>query len=360
MDHERPVEEEGDVVWPRDTPEETAEDPQGNQEDCFPIPLSALQPDSITGFDVFFRPGIEDLHALFLKADIPVTEAHRQDLSEQGIQEVYVAKADSTRCMRYIEEGLAGIMADKALDGTKRAKILYDTAVQIVRDVMDEPFNDETITRAVALTDTLTTWLFDEPKHLAHIFGSLSFRNLIATHSVNVCILGSALGRRLGLSQDELKTLSTGLLLHDLGKSMIDEAILTKSGRPTEDEWEIIKSHPEKGVELLEHSEQLDPLSLTVIRQHHEKCSGNGYPAGLKAREIHSYAKIAMLVDVYDAMTTQRSYAQAIDAYPALRTMQSEMGPEVDSQLLRQFIFMLSTRTAKPARAAKGAPRRAA
>ena len=84
-----------------------------------------------------------------------------------------------------------------------------------------------------------------------------------------------------------------------------------------------------------------------------ETCSGRGYPLGLKAREIHLYSKIAMLVDVFDALTTHRSYAQAIDSYPALRTMQTEMGPEFSGPLLRQLILMLGRGGRRLARAAK-------
>jgi len=125
-----------------------------------------------------------------------------------------------------------------------------------------------------------------------------------------------ALGRNLGLSRAELKSLGAGLLLHDIGKSEIDDAILNKRGTLTEEEWNVMRSHPERGEAILSQAEGVDPLALTIVMQHHEKRSGKGYPRGLKGDEIHSYAKICALADVFDALTTQRSYKEALDSFP--------------------------------------------
>ena len=155
-------------------------------------------------------------------------------------------------------------------------------------------------------------------------------------HSDRVASLSLLLARELQLTTGTLKTIVAGALLHDLGKIRIDDSILKKEGRLTEEEFGYIRRHPEMGVTLLEGKEF--PWDVKpVILHHHEKFDGSGYPAGLAGDEIPLTARIVCLADVFDALTSDRPYRVAFTPDQALDIMTAEGGTSFDPELLRTF-----------------------
>ncbi|OGQ21589.1 MAG: hypothetical protein A3I05_03555 [Deltaproteobacteria bacterium RIFCSPLOWO2_02_FULL_44_10] len=136
-------------------------------------------------------------------------------------------------------------------------------------------------------------------------------------HSERVATLSVELGALLGLAERELSYLHRGGLLHDIGKIGIKEAILLKAEGLTDDEFDHIKTHPTKGYDICSRLKSLEP-SLAVIRSHHERIDGKGYPDKLTADEIPFMAKIAAVADSFDAMTHNRPYRHAMSAQKAL------------------------------------------
>jgi putative nucleotidyltransferase with HDIG domain len=161
------------------------------------------------------------------------------------------------------------------------------------------------------------------------------------THSVNVAAVGTLFGQGLGLGVKDLKGLCAGILLHDLGKTRISTDILNKKGKLTKEEFEIIKKHPELGVEILEETGVEFKEERIITLQHHESDDGSGYPYGLKKDEIHPCGKIARIIDVYDALTTKRPYADAIRPFAALAEMKEGMLNCFDTELFKEFVRFL-------------------
>ncbi|MFY9743777.1 MAG: HD-GYP domain-containing protein, partial [Candidatus Sulfotelmatobacter sp.] len=134
-----------------------------------------------------------------------------------------------------------------------------------------------------------------------------------------------ALGRQAGLSEDEVIALRRAGVVHDIGKVAVPDAILLKPGRLTEDEWAIVRQHPVVGERICEPLRSFR-LVLPIIRHHHEKCDGTGYPDGLRRDAIPMPARILQIVDVFDALTTERPYKKALPVPDALRTVREEVG----------------------------------
>ncbi|MCG0274863.1 MAG: HD-GYP domain-containing protein [Thermosediminibacteraceae bacterium] len=133
------------------------------------------------------------------------------------------------------------------------------------------------------------------------------------THSVDVCVLSLLCGIKLGYNQKNLLALGVGALLHDLGKTLIDPAILNKPGKLTQEEFELIMTHPLRGWKLVGEKNEggLHPRSKNVILNHHERYDGSGYPRKLKGHQIDQFSAICAVADVYNAMTTDRVYRKA-------------------------------------------------
>jgi HD-GYP domain-containing protein (c-di-GMP phosphodiesterase class II) len=144
-------------------------------------------------------------------------------------------------------------------------------------------------------------------------------------------------GRRSWEKVDvRLTRLGLGLLLHDIGKLAVPSEILNKPGKLDPEEWEVMKTHPAAGVELL-RSDLISPLVKIIVRSHHERWEGGGFPDDRSGVEIHELARIAAVADVYDAVTSERVYAAARPAHAGVRIIREGRGSAFDAEVVDVF-----------------------
>lgn len=166
-------------------------------------------------------------------------------------------------------------------------------------------------------------------------------------HISRVAALAEWLGKRLKRPPTELRSLLIGGALHDLGKISIKDEILNKKGALTAEEWEIMHQHPEMGEKIALPLQKSLGMSLDIIRHHHEKLDGSGYPDGLQGDEISTPARIMAIVDIYDALTTDRSYRQALANEKAFTILQEDaVNGKLDAAIVNEFITMVKERKA--------------
>ena len=142
--------------------------------------------------------------------------------------------------------------------------------------------------------------------------------------------------RRKDRIEDRLRKLGLGLLVHDVGKLAVPPEILNKPGRLTDPEMEIMKTHAMAGVELLRPAD-LSPLSLSVVRDHHERIDGSGYPEGLFGTQVQEFPRIAAVADVFDAVTSERVYKPAAPPYVGVRVIREGSGAQFCPDVVRHF-----------------------
>lgn len=160
-------------------------------------------------------------------------------------------------------------------------------------------------------------------------------------HSVAVGTLMVALGKQLKLDTALRRDLGLAGLLHDLGKMAIPVEILNKPGRLTDAEFEIIKRHPSIGAAILEKAATIPALAIDVCRHHHERMDGCGYPDGQSGDALSLYARMGAICDVYDAITSARSYKEAWDPSEAIRRMASWKDGQFDPEIFSQFVRLI-------------------
>jgi putative nucleotidyltransferase with HDIG domain len=160
-------------------------------------------------------------------------------------------------------------------------------------------------------------------------------------HSIAVCALMIALARMLKVDEQLTRSLGVAGLLHDLGKASMPMEVLNKPGKLTDAEFDIIKSHPQKGYNMLVGGEGVDAITLDVCLHHHEKMDGSGYPKRLKGEEISLYAKMGAVCDVYDAITSNRPYKSGWDPAESLKKMAEWTQGHFDPKVFHAFVKIL-------------------
>lgn len=148
------------------------------------------------------------------------------------------------------------------------------------------------------------------------------------------------LADRIGISEEEKVHLWRGALLHDIGKLVIPDDILHKPGPLDEEEWAVIKKHPQFAYDWLYPIEYLRP-ALDIPYSHHERWDGSGYPQGLKGREIPIFARIFAVVDVFDALTSDRPYRKAWSIKKTLKYLQDQVNIQFDPEVVKIFVELI-------------------
>ncbi|WP_244731906.1 HD-GYP domain-containing protein [Psychrosphaera aestuarii] len=157
-------------------------------------------------------------------------------------------------------------------------------------------------------------------------------------HSINVSIIMTIFAKHLQIDEKTIHDLATGALLHDLGKINIPDEVLHKPGRLTDDEMVIMRSHVTLGYDILRESSDLSPTILEVVRDHHERLDGSGYPNGKNENELSQFAKMISICDTYDAITASRVYQNARTPIMAFKILRKESGTGFDANLVAEFI----------------------
>jgi len=162
-------------------------------------------------------------------------------------------------------------------------------------------------------------------------------------HNLRVARLCVHIGRQMSMSAYELRVLARAGLMHDIGKLAIPDEVLGKHAALDESEWNLMRTHPEMGLNLLDRAGQSSRETLAVL-YHHERLDGSGYPYGLKAEAIPIEARIVAVADTYDALTSDRPYRRACTHAEARRVLTEEAGPRLDPRAVSALFVALDDR----------------
>jgi cyclic di-GMP phosphodiesterase len=211
-----------------------------------------------------------------------------------------------------------------------------------VKDFLSEPKAPDQVWRSRALVHSTIDFMFADRNVFATFLNTISRESHIYTHSVHVLAYSVALAQRAGLSdRATLREVANGALLIDVGMALVPVAILTKKAALTPDDWAEIKRHPIYGDKILREDGGLGEIALDIVRHHHERMTGAGYPDGIGGPDLSPFVRIAGICDVFDSLTTDRPQRKALSSFAAIRLMAEDMSEELDPELLRAFIDLM-------------------
>lgn len=241
-------------------------------------------------------------------------ESDAADLEQNNFQkELKIARKVHTRTRTYIDHALEDVRLGQAVN--------TDEAKELVTEVANS------ITRS--------------PHAMVWLTNMKERDEYTSIHCMNVCIMAVSFGRSIGMSKSELEIIGLGGLLHDLGKMRVPLDILNKPSKLTVEEFEVMKTHPMEGFKMLQEQGNLPLEVLDIVKHHHERRNGKGYPSQLDGDEINNMTRMVAIVDVYDAITSDRCYHDAITPYDALKNMYEWVNEDFDKDIIEQFIKCL-------------------
>jgi putative nucleotidyltransferase with HDIG domain len=220
--------------------------------------------------------------------------------------------------------------AAKICVGSKRAVVSMFHEVRMGKAVSPEA--------AGALVDEISSSVMRNPGALISLARLKTADDYTYMHSVAVCALMVALARQLDLDEATVRELGMAGLLHDLGKALMPMEVLNKPGKLTDEEFAIIKGHPEAGHRILVEGATAGEIPLDVVLHHHEKMDGSGYPLRFKGEQISLYARMGAVCDVYDAITSNRPYKAGWDPAESIRKMAEWCNGHFDEHIFQAFV----------------------
>ncbi|MEO6148380.1 MAG: HD-GYP domain-containing protein [Sulfuriferula sp.] len=225
-------------------------------------------------------------------------------------------------------------------DELGRARKIHAKAAQAVTSMFNEARmgNAIKVEEVTTLVEEINQSIARNSDALLSLARLKNADNYTYLHSVAVCALMIALGRQLGLQGDILKEAGMAGLLHDVGKMAIPGEILNKPGRLTDEEFLIVKAHPQQGWEMLKNCPDVGEMALDVCLHHHETVVGTGYPDGLSGEALSLYARMGAVCDVYDAITSDRCYKAGWAPGEAIRKMTEWKDGRFDEAVFRAFV----------------------
>lgn len=277
------------------------------------------------------RPIYNDKGHALIQRDIKLSFAMIQRLKQLGITYVYIKDA----------------LTEDIIVNSPIPEELRLEAIQTVKESFSSYQNqgfgekafllEKTSVKMNTMVNTMVNQIQKNDEVLSIMSDIFISDDYVFSHSVNVTIYSLALANELKLSNKKIKGLGLGAMLHDVGKVFIPEKILNKTGRLTEEEFAIIQTHPEMGFEFLRQSSSVPLLVAHCAFQHHERLDGSGYPRGIKENEIHQFGKILGVADVFDAVTSNRVYRDAMLPQEGLEILYAGSGTLFDQDMVRTF-----------------------
>lgn len=311
---------------------------QGENNEYISIPIETVVVDTLLDFDLYLLNNIVGKHVLYRSRNTEFQDETREVLMGNKVYHLFIKGEDKKQYDTYVEKNLSRIISSRSMPVDEKVRVIYDSATNLMEEVFIKPESDESMKRSRGFVKNTVRFILKEKHCFYDIINLTSHDYYTYTHSINVCMYALTLAKAYGITSSlELGVLGTGAILHDVGKSKIPLEVLNKKGALDDDEWKLIQGHPLKGEDILKE-QNLDREILDIVRHHHEKLDGTGYPDRLSGEDINVLVRIVTIADIFDALNTKRSYKDAASTFNSIQIMINEFPGKLDQELLKVFI----------------------
>lgn len=263
-----------------------------------------------------------------------------EQLRHKGIQRIEIDLTRSILAPANKPSSLPAIppAAVSEKEALASAAALFETAVAMQKELIDSLKNQTA--QNLDVVEDLSNGIIDSVFHNQDAMACLTMikntDEYMLEHSINCSVLMAIFANQLGYDRATTNVLCTGSLLMDIGMARVPAELRNRSTQLNDNDWQIIRSHVEQGMEMIAPFKTLEEPVKMIISEHHERVDGSGYPAGLSGENITVFARMAAIIDTYDAMISERPHQQAVAPAVALKRLVQDTG--LDQNLVRQFV----------------------
>lgn len=314
----------------------------------FSVSYDLIVKDQVAPFNLYVNASTHKNKQKFIKIFPEGEDLTTDDLErlKSKYLQLYVSEDQRNLYMK-------SLVQSAAINDIETSEFIKDSAIKYLHNVFDpeKEFSTEVLVETIqgckdaveSMIDVLDDYSIDG---LRGLIGELSSHDFYTyDHSINVSMYCITILKILKPNATKTELIHGGLggLLHDLGKIKIPTEILNSPGGLSDEEYQVVKTHPDLGLNLLMDNEDLDfdDLDLAtiarVIHEHHEGWDGKGYPAGKKEKEIHMLARVCAIADFFDAITTKRSYSEVVTVSQGISIMEKTSGKKIDPKIFKAF-----------------------
>ena len=323
-----------------------------------PVHPAVLQPGTSSPVDIYARAPEAEEFRLRAEAGTVLGDGFRRRLREQGVNTLFVRRSDRQAYWHYVEDHIETILHADLMPRREAGELVYGVSRRAMDEVFRAPRARGNVERAYGLVDAVVTSVLRDSDAIWHMVGVAPVRFRTYSHCVNVALfLIAGCNGIFGINDPKvLKRIGMGAIFHDIGKSELPEYLLAvPQERMDRDETQACREHPMLGLDILRGQGRVTPTSEAIIRWHHERADGTGYPDGLPAVQLPTVVRLACIVNAYDFLITERPFGEAMMPFDALRAMLGEMPGRFDPDLVMKFAqFMGPTRSTLNARSRPG------
>jgi putative nucleotidyltransferase with HDIG domain len=312
----------------------------GNAEFFFcRFPIDKIIDNSVTDFELFAEV---DSHVILYSA-----QGYRWEREElagligHGYTHLWIRPEDRAKAAIYEKMAALPHVAHN-LSPEERLSQIQDVGLVFTRYLFEGEITESAVQKGRELSEQIVSCVKEDPGCVRALSGLADHDQYTYLHSVRVAAYSTAIAHEMGISDDEsLKQIALGSIFHDVGKSSVSMDIINKRGPLLEHEWLAMRSHPTEGLKKLGET-QLSHVCREIVVHHHERLNGSGYPHGINKDSLLFEVQIASLADIFDALTSSRSYQNKRSRYEALDFIKHRLlGTEVSSDAFKALVSCL-------------------
>ncbi|HBJ35129.1 MAG TPA: metal-dependent phosphohydrolase [Planctomycetaceae bacterium] len=301
--------------------------------DLIAVSVATLSSAAVVGTDLYCQADAPERAVLYCRANIALNSEDLERLRQRGITKLYISSEGRREYQKHLRDVASG-SGSNSVTMAQRSAALNEVVLAVLEESFVKGDTSDTVETTLEMSQLATRLLTDGDFATGDLFRVLHHDYATFTHSANVAYYLGILATALGYTKKEVEEIVAGGLLHDLGKLKVDEKILAKPGKLDDAEFELIKKHPRDGFSQLADRKDLTIGQLMMVYQHHEKIDGRGYPVGCVSNEIHPWAKMCAVVDIYEAVTSQRPYRKPMPWQQACELLKRESGTSLEKEIV--------------------------
>lgn len=301
-----------------------------------PIGVETLLASGVLPFDLYLHGEGASRPVLYREKSLPVSDGDLKKLLQRGVRTLYIPQLESSVYREYLR---STVLTNADIPPLQRYQVLREATRSVLTEALHKGDHDAAVQFTSDLSEGLVHTVCDSQMVLNDLLRVMSHDYSIFTHAVNVATHCLLLARWYGINgKQELLQIGQGALLHDIGLKGVPRHIIDKPDKLSERERRIVQEHPARGFQELCRRPDLTWAQLMIVYGHHERCDGRGYPVGLVRAEIHEYARICAIADVYEALTRDRPYRRASRRSDVLEYLDRQAGRAFDEEMTRCWI----------------------